>query len=112
LKFKVKQKINFKNKHRGFDSYEFKLGDLLRGERATLGKSLMDIQRELKINVNIISAIENCDIAGYENSVFISGYVRSYAKFLNLDQQWVLDIFCKESGYSIPSSLSNERKKN
>ena len=58
MKFKVKQKIKFKNKHRGFDSYEFKLGDLLRGERATLGKSLMDIQRELKINVNIISAIE------------------------------------------------------
>ena len=111
MKFKVKQKIRFKNKHRGFDSYEFKLGDLLRGERATLGKSLMDIQRELKINVNIISAIENCDIAGYEESVFISGYVRSYAKFLNLDQQWVLDIFCKESGYSIPSSLSDERKK-
>ena len=107
----MKQKIKFKNKHRGFDSYEFKLGDLLRGERATLGKSLMDIQRELKINVNIISAIENCDISGHEDSVFISGYVRSYAKFLNLNQQWVLDIFCKESGYSIPSSLSNERKK-
>ena len=107
----MKQKIKFKNKQRGFDSYEFKLGDLLRGERATLGKSLMDIQRELKINVNIISAIENCDISGHEESVFISGYVRSYAKFLNLNQQWVLDIFCKESGYSIPSSLSNERKK-
>ena len=107
----MKQKIKFKNKHRGFDSYEFKLGDLLRGERATLGKSLMDIQRELKINVNIISAIESCDISGHEKSVFISGYVRSYAKFLNLNQQWVLDIFCKESGYSIPSSLSNDRKK-
>ena len=111
LKFKVKQKIKFKNKHRGFDSYEFRLGDLLRGERATLGKSLMDIQRELKINVNIVSAIENCDISGHEDSVFISGYVRSYAKFLNLDQQWVFDLFCKESGYSMPSSLSTERKK-
>ena len=30
---------------KGFDDYEVRLGDLLRGERATLGKSLMDVQR-------------------------------------------------------------------
>lgn len=109
MKFSTKQNVQFKNKQRGFDSYEFKLGDLLRGERATLGKSLMDIQRELKINVNIISAIENCNITGYEDSVFLSGYVRSYAKFLSLDPQWVLGIFCKETGYTLRTSLNNNK---
>lgn len=112
MKFRIKQNVQFKKNHRGFDSYEFKLGDLLRGERATLGKSLMDIKRELKIDVNIISAIEDCDITGYEDSVFLSGYVRSYAKFLNLDPQWVLGIFCKEAGFTLPTSLDNDKKIN
>jgi hypothetical protein len=42
---------------RGFDDYELRLGDLLRGERATLGKSLIDVQRELHIRAVYIAAI-------------------------------------------------------
>ena len=34
---------------KGFDDFDFKLGDRMRGERATLGKSLLDVQRDLKI---------------------------------------------------------------
>ena len=37
------------DKPKGFDDFELRLGDLMRGERATLGKSLLDVQRELKI---------------------------------------------------------------
>ena len=42
---------------KGFDDYEVRLGDLLRGERATLGKSLMDVQRELRINATYNAAL-------------------------------------------------------
>ena len=35
------------------------LGDLLRGQRATLGKSLFDVQRDLRIKAIYIAAIEN-----------------------------------------------------
>ena len=34
---------NERRRLKGFDEYEVRLGDLLRGERATLGKSLMDL---------------------------------------------------------------------
>ena len=37
------------DKPKGFDDYDLRLGDLMRGERATLGKSLLDVQRELKL---------------------------------------------------------------
>ena len=46
---------------RGFDAFELRLGDLMRGERATLGKSLLDVQRELRIKASYIAAIENAD---------------------------------------------------
>ncbi len=47
---------------RGFDDFELRLGDILRGERATLGKSLLDVQRELHIRAAYIAAIENGDL--------------------------------------------------
>ncbi|WP_198945081.1 helix-turn-helix domain-containing protein, partial [Brevirhabdus pacifica] len=69
---------------RGFDDFDLKLGDVLRGERATLGKSLLDVQRELKIKANYIAAIEASDVTAFETPGFIAGYVRSYARYLGL----------------------------
>ena len=93
---------------KGFDDYEVRLGDLLRGERATLGKSLMDVQRELRINANYISAIENCDYGAFETPSFVSGFVRSYARYLKLDQEQVYRQFCKESGFVPSHGLADE----
>jgi hypothetical protein len=62
---------------RGFDDFELRLGDVMRGERATLGKSLLDVQRELKIKASYISAIENADPSAFETPGFVAGYVRS-----------------------------------
>ena len=58
---------------RGFDSYEVRLGDELRGHRATLGKSLLDVQRELRIKASYIDAIENCDASVIPNKGFVPG---------------------------------------
>ncbi len=86
--------------HRGFDAYDLKLGDIMRGERATLGKSLLDVQRELKIKANYIAAIENADPSIFETPGFIAGYVRSYARYLGMDAEWAYERFCAESGFS------------
>lgn len=88
------------NHQKGFDDFELRLGDVLRGERATLGKSLLDIQRELKIKAPYIAAIENSDPSAFETPGFIAGYVRSYAKYLELDPDWAFEKFCAESGFS------------
>ncbi|MFW5655351.1 MAG: helix-turn-helix domain-containing protein [Roseicyclus sp.] len=68
----------------GFDAYDMldvPLGDLMRGERATLGKSLLDVERELRIRATYIAAIENGDVGAFQSPGFIAGYVRSYARF-------------------------------
>jgi cytoskeleton protein RodZ len=91
---------------RGFDDYEIRLGDILRGERATLGKSLFDVQRELRVKASYIQAIENCDPSVFESPAFISGHVRSYAKYLHLDPDDTYAAFCAESGFSTAHGLS------
>ncbi len=87
----------------GFDSFERKLGDELRGERATLGKSLLDVQRELRVKAAYISAIENCDVSVFPNTSFVAGYVRSYARYLELDPEVTFARFCVEARFQSAS---------
>ena len=96
------------NSPKGFDDFELKLGDTLRGERATLGKSLAEVQSELKIKISHISAIENCDPLAFDTPGFISGYVRSYARYLNLDPDEVFEKFCLESGFATVHGMSDK----
>jgi cytoskeletal protein RodZ len=84
---------------KGFDQYVLRLGDELRGERATFGKSFLDVQRDLKIKASYIAAIENCDVEVFSNPGFVAGYVRSYARYLGLDPEIVFERFRKESGF-------------
>jgi cytoskeletal protein RodZ len=93
------------DKPKGFDDFELRLGDLMRGERATLGKSLLDVQRELKIKATYIAAIENADLSAFETPGFVAGYVRSYARYLGMDPEWAFSRFCDESGYAVSHGL-------
>jgi len=92
---------------RGFDSYDLRLGDLMRGERATLGKSLLDVERELKIKAGYIAAIENADPDAFDTPGFIPGYVRSYARYLEMDPDRAYATFCAESGFSTAHGMSS-----
>jgi hypothetical protein len=91
---------------KGFDDYETRLGDLMRGERATLGKSLLDVQRELRIKASYVAAIENADPTAFDTPGFIAGYVRSYARYLGLDPDKTFAAFCRESGFSVAHGMS------
>ena len=96
------------NRPKGFDDFELRLGDTLRGERATLGKSIIEVQNELKIKAAYISAIENCDPSAFDTPGFVAGYVRSYARYLNLDPDDVFKKFCLESGFATVHGMSDK----
>lgn len=103
---KAKAKENARPK--GFDDFEVSLGDLMRGERATMGKSLLDVQRELRIKASYIAAIENTDPTVFDTPGFIAGYVRSYARYLNLDPDKAFEDFCLESGFEVAHGMSEK----
>lgn len=89
----------------GFDDFELTLGDVMRGERATLGKSLLEVQREIKIKAEYLAAIEEADLSAFETPGFIGGYVKSYARYLGMNPDWVYRRFCEESGFSHVAGL-------
>lgn len=96
------------SERKSFDDFEMRLGDVMRGERATMGKSLLDVQRELRIKASYVAAIENCDPTVFDTPGFIAGYVRSYARYLNMNPEEAFDTFCKESGFSVAHGMSSE----
>jgi len=93
-------KGRIQEKPKGFDDYELVLGDILRGERATMGKSLLDVQRDIKIRASYVAAIEGGDLSAFETPGFIAGYVRSYGRYLGLEPDLVYQAFCEETGFS------------
>ncbi|GFE50305.1 4-hydroxy-3-methylbut-2-en-1-yl diphosphate synthase [Roseobacter cerasinus] len=93
---------------KGFDDFELRLGDVMRGERATMGKSLLDVQRELRIKAAYIAAIENCDPDAFDTPGFIAGYVRSYARYLGMNPDDAFETFCTESGFAVAHGMSSK----
>ena len=106
IRRKRAKSIEIVEEPRGFDAFELKLGDVMRGERATLGKSLLDVEREIRIRASYIAAIENTDPDAFDTPGFIPGYVRSYARYLGMDPDETFDTFCQECGFSVAHGMS------
>lgn len=80
-----------------FEEAEVSLGDELRGARASSGKSLDQIERELKIKAAYILAIEDARPDQLPDMAYAAGFVRAYARFLGLDSDKTLARFIQES---------------
>ncbi len=104
--WRAKPSTTESEKPKGFDDFELRLGDVMRGERATLGKSLLDVQRELKIKATYIAAIENADVSAFETPGFVAGYIRSYARYLGMDPDDAFKRFCVEANFAVAHGMS------
>ena len=79
---------------------EYQLGNMLRGHRASIGYSLIDINRITGLPPYLVLAIENGDLDAFPNPRLIGSFVLQYAKFLGMDAKQVYRRFCTETGYS------------
>ena len=95
------------NKHKSFDDYDISLGDIIRGARATQGKSVTDVRLELRLNKSYITAIEHGDVSAFRTPKFVRGYVCSYAEYLGINPEEAFEIFCAETGFTY--QLENNR---
>lgn len=91
---------------RGYDDYGLTLGDEMRGCRATLGASLADVERDLRIRAKTILAIENADLSGFPSPGLVPGYVRAYARHIGMEPERCYRRFCLETGFRSQGALS------
>jgi cytoskeleton protein RodZ len=68
-------------------------GENLRREREMRGISLDEIAGSTKISVRFLQAMENDDFANLPGGIFTRSFIRSYAKYLGLDDEQVMSEF-------------------
>ena len=74
-----------------------KTGEMLKKAREDKRLSLHEVALFLKINSRVLQAIEDGDQSQLPARTFLRGFIQSYAKFLKLDAQTVLQIFTEET---------------
>ncbi|TKF78795.1 DUF4115 domain-containing protein [Vibrio kanaloae] len=65
-------------------------GTLLKNKRESLGLTQKQISDRLKLRVTLIQQIEENQFESDQVATFMRGYIRSYAKYVNLDENVVL----------------------
>src|SRR5439155_203808 len=65
-------------------------GENLRREREMRGISLDEIASSTKISIRFLQAMENDEFASLPGGIFRRSFIRSYAKYLGLDEEQVI----------------------
>ncbi|RUO65961.1 cytoskeleton protein RodZ [Pseudidiomarina planktonica] len=79
-------------------------GELLRAARMRRNLELRDIADRLRLRLQIIELIEEDDYETFNSATFVRGYLRSYAKALELNEVEVLAAYDR-MGYEEPVSI-------
>jgi cytoskeletal protein RodZ len=61
------------------------VGEMLRAAREARKLSVEQVNRETKISVQTIQALEADDFGAFPSETYVKGFVRTYAEFLGLD---------------------------
>jgi cytoskeleton protein RodZ len=76
-------------------------GEYLRREREMRGVSLQEISIATKISIRFLQAIENEELSKLPGGIFTRSFVRTYARYLGLDEERVL-ADCQLAGQQKP----------
>jgi cytoskeleton protein RodZ len=87
-----------------------KTGEILRKAREEKGLSLNEIGLSLKISSKVLKAIEEGNEKQLPAKTFLRGFVQSYANYLHLDTDKILEIFYEEMGSTRPKPYIRENE--
>ncbi len=73
------------------------IGSELRAARVRTGVELADVAQKLRISGAYLDALEAGRFADLPGDVYVFGFLRSYARFLNLDEQIVIERYRSEA---------------
>ncbi len=74
------------------------LGAILSKARRDLGKSLIDAEAATRIRARHLDALEKGDYETLPSPAYVKGYIISYAKFLMIDPEPLVELYENETG--------------
>ncbi len=99
---------------RKLDRVPATLGAKLRALRRGQAVSLGDIERETHVQRAYLDALEHGDYAALPEPIYTRNFIRAYARALNADEKYFLELYDEECGCSDlldPSRLPRQRVK-
>jgi cytoskeleton protein RodZ len=81
------------------------IGQQLREAREAKSLTLNQVSRDIRIRTRYLQALENGDLGELPSAVHVRGFLRSYADFLGLNAEELLDTL-RQQGESTPSEQS------
>jgi hypothetical protein len=78
-----------------------KLGEVLRTAREAKGVDLPRVERDTKIRVRYLTALETGDYGELPGAVYTKGFLRNYGAYLGLDPDYLVDLYRLESSAPI-----------
>lgn len=75
-----------------------RIGDAIRAARENAGFTLEQVSRETRVHLSHLRAIEEMTPRLLGAPVYAKGYIRTYARFLGMDDQATLDRYLTECG--------------
>ena len=86
------------------------VGESFKRARKSQKIDLNTVSQDLKISESLLGDIENNQFPSYINVTFLIGHIRSYAKYLNLDEKLLIENFKIQISFD-SNNINNEMRK-
>jgi cytoskeleton protein RodZ len=83
-------------------------GNILKTARETQRVSINEVSMATKISPRMLNAIESGDVEALPAKTFLRGFVQSYASFLKLNVESLMETFHQEMGTTLPKVILTE----
>lgn len=85
------------------------VGEILAAERRRQGKTITDVVEGTKIRSRLLDALEQGDYDTLPSSAYIKGYIQSYARYLEIPAEPLLEQFKREAAETVRRPGPTER---
>jgi cytoskeletal protein RodZ len=85
-------------------------GEVLKNKRELLKKSLERVSADTKIQKRFLEYIENNQFDYFDSEVFLTGFIKIYAKYLDLDTSKVLALYRRSNPNNTSRDTDNKKK--
>ena len=86
-------------------------GEVLRKKRENIGLSIDHIANQLNLDSKLIELLEKNDYEKFNIETYLKGYLRAYAKVLDLDDDMVINLYKESNPEKTPEILPNVKRK-
>jgi cytoskeletal protein RodZ len=74
------------------------IGEILKRTRDSRELTVEQVNRETKISVNVIRALEQDDLDSFSSETYLKGFLKNYARFLGLDPDQMWSMLSRQRG--------------